>query len=49
MLGALVAAFLMVELVAAPLYQRTHDPLSVAFLDASTLALLLVIVMPVSG
>jgi dienelactone hydrolase len=49
MLGALVAAFLMVELVAAPLYQRTHDPLSVAFLDASTLALLIVIVMPVSG
>jgi dienelactone hydrolase len=49
MLGALVAAFLIVEVVAAHLYERSHDPLSIALMDAFTLALLMAIVMPVRG
>jgi hypothetical protein len=43
----LVAAFLLVEVIAVPLYARCHDPLSVALIDASMLAF--VITMPVHG
>ena len=49
MLGALAAAFLLVEVIAAPLYARCHDPLSIALIDASTLAFVITIALPVHG
>ena len=47
MLGALVALFALVEIIAATLYAYARDPFSVALVDAATLALVLSLTMPV--